>query len=92
MPAVDLTATPPEDIPAALQAGIDKLSSPLKTLLKVKVVPYIIQHRLGGGSYVTIEDLADRWDTPQIARTMDQRNWDSVKVIMASPPKNREGG
>ena len=29
MAAVDLTATPPEDIPAALQVGIDKLSSPL---------------------------------------------------------------
>ena len=28
MAAVDLTANPPEDIPAALQAGIDKLSSP----------------------------------------------------------------
>ena len=69
MAAVDLTATPPEDIPAALQVGIDKLSSPLKTLLMGKVVPYIIQHRLGEDSYVTIEDLADRWDTPQIART-----------------------
>ena len=69
MAAVDLTANPPEEIPAALQAGIDKLSSPLKTLLMGKVVPYIIQHRLGEDCYVTIEDLADRWGTPQIART-----------------------
>ena len=61
--------TPPDDIPAPLQAGIDKLSAPLKTLLMGKVVPYIIQHRLGEDSYVTIEDLADRWDTPQSART-----------------------
>ena len=69
MAAVALTANPPVDIPAALQVGIDKLSSPLKTLLMGKVVPYIIQHRLGEDGYVTIEDLADRWDTPQIART-----------------------
>ena len=69
MAAVDLTATRPEDIPAPLQAGIGKLSAPLKTLLMGKVVPYIIQHRLGEDSYVTIEDLADRWDTPQSART-----------------------
>ena len=69
MAAVDLTANPPVEIPAALQVGIDKLSSPLKTLLMGKVAPYIIQHRLGEDGYVTIEDLADRWDTPQIART-----------------------
>ena len=62
MAAVDLTANPPVEIPAALQVGIDKLSSPLKTLLMGKVVPYIIQHRLGEDGYVTIEDLADRWD------------------------------
>ena len=60
---------PPDDIPGPLQAGIDKLSAPLKTLLMGKVVPYIIQHRLGEDNYVTIEDLADRWDTPQSART-----------------------
>ena len=69
MAAVDLTATPPDDIPAPLQTGIDKLSSPLKTLMMGKVVPYIIQHRLGEDGYVSIEDLADRWDTPQSART-----------------------
>ena len=60
---------PPDDIPAPLKVGMDKLSSPLKTLMMGKVVPYIIQHRLGEESYVTIEDLADRWDTPQSART-----------------------
>ena len=54
MAAVALTANPPVDIPAALQVGIDKLSSPLKTLLMGKVVPYIIQHRLGEDGYVTM--------------------------------------
>ena len=54
---------PPDDIPGPLQAGIDKLSAPLKTLLMGKVVPYIIQHRPGEDNYVTIEDLADRWDS-----------------------------
>ena len=76
--------TPPDDIPGPLQAGIDKLSAPLKTLLMGKVAPYIIQHRLGEDNYVTIEDLADRWDTPQSARPMVQRSLVSVMETMAS--------
>jgi len=33
-----------------------------------KSVPYLILHRLGTENYVTVEDLADRWDTAQVAR------------------------
>ena len=74
---------PPDDIPGPLQAGIDKLSAPLKTLLMGKVVPYLIQHRLGEDNYVTIEDLADRWDTPQSARTNGPAEMGFVMVTMA---------
>ena len=64
----DLSQIPPSDIPDALQDGIGKLSTPLKQLLMGKSVPYLIQHRLGTENYVTVEDLADRWDTAQGAK------------------------
>ena len=64
----DLSQIPPSDIPDALQDGIGKLSTPLKQLLMGKSVPYLIQHRLGTENYVTVEDLADRWDTAQRAK------------------------
>jgi len=66
--APDLSQVPAPDVPAALQGGIDKLSTPLRNLLMGKSVPYLIQHRLGMENYATIEDLADRWDTAQAAR------------------------
>ena len=89
MAAVDLTMAPPDDIPGPLQAGIDKLSAPLKTLLMGKVVPYIIQNRLGEDNYVTIEDLADRWDTPKVQGPMVQRSLVSVMETMASMPRSQ---
>ena len=61
--APDLSQIPPSEIPDALQDGIAKLSAPLKQLLMGKSVPYLIQHRLGSENYVTVEDLADRWDS-----------------------------
>ena len=60
-------------IPDALQEGIAKLSAPLKQLLMGKSVPYLIQHRLGSENYVTVEDLADRWDSAQVARQQRAR-------------------
>ena len=68
MAAVGLSALPPAGIPDPLKGGIQKLSSPAKTLLMAKQVPYQIQHRLGEEGYTTIEDVADRWDTPQNGR------------------------
>ena len=69
----DLSQIPPAEIPDALQDGIAKLSAPLKQLLKGKSVPYLIQHRLGSENYVTVEDLADRWDSAQVARQQGPR-------------------
>eukprot|EP00434_Breviolum_minutum_P001097 symbB.v1.2.000961.t1/scaffold39.1/size394969/5 len=71
--APDLSQIPPSDIPDALQDGIAKLSAPLKQLLMMKSVPYLIQHRLGSENYVTVEDLADRWDSAQVARQQGPR-------------------
>ena len=71
--APDLSQIPPSDIPDALQDGIAKLSAPLKQLLMMKSVPYLIQHRLGSENYVTVEDLADRWDSAQVPRQQGPR-------------------
>ena len=68
--APDLSQIPPSDIPDALQDGIAKLSAPLKQLLMMKSVPYLIQHRLGSENYVTV---ADRWDSAQVARQQGPR-------------------
>ena len=38
-------------------------------ILDLKVVPYYIQAQLGDADYVTVEDLADRWDKAEEART-----------------------
>ena len=79
-PSPDLSQIPPSDIPDALQDGIANLSAPLKQLLMMKSVPYLIQHRLGSENYVTVEDLADRWDSAQVARHKDQENLDSKQI------------
>eukprot|EP00434_Breviolum_minutum_P041685 symbB.v1.2.037085.t1/scaffold5381.1/size27835/3 len=71
--APDLSKIPPAEIPDALQDGIAKLSAPLQQLLMGKSVPYLIQHRLGSENYVTVEDLADRWDSAQVARQQGPR-------------------
>ena len=71
--APDLSQIPPSEIPDALQDGIAKLSAPLKQLLMGKSVPYLIQHRLDSENYVTVEDLADRWDSAQVARQQGPR-------------------
>ena len=81
----DRSQIPPAEIPAALQDGIDKLSTPLKQLLMGKSVPYLILHRLGKENYVTVEDLADRWDTAQVARQGPrgfgfEANWNGFTV------------
>ena len=36
--------------------------------MDLKQVPYMIQSTLAKEGYVSLEDLADRWDTPDKAR------------------------
>ena len=60
---------PPDPVPASLEAGVHKLTRQVRTILDLKVVPYYIQAQLGDAGYVTVEDLADRWDKAEDART-----------------------
>ena len=36
--------------------------------MDLKMVPYFIQSALAKGDYLSVEDLDDRWDTPELAR------------------------
>jgi hypothetical protein len=60
---------PPDPVPPCLEAGVLKLTRQSRTLLDLKVILYYIQAQLGDAGYITIEDLADRWDKAEEART-----------------------
>ena len=47
---------------------IGKLAVPLQTLLVCKGIPWVAQSCLGKEGYVTLEDLAYRWDSPEDCR------------------------
>ena len=61
-------AKSPQDVPAAYDAKLQELAKPARTLMDLKGLPYFVQYGLASQGYVTIEDLGDRWDTPQKAR------------------------
>ena len=59
---------PPTEIPDANKVDVDKLHQSVRTLLTHKAIPWQVQAKLARDGYVTMEDLADRWDTPENAR------------------------
>ena len=59
---------PPAEIPDANKVDVDKLHQSVRTLLTHKAIPWQVQAKLARDGYVTMEDLADRWDTPENAR------------------------
>ena len=60
---------PPDPVPPAFEADVQKLTRQVRIILDLKVIPYYIQAQLGDAGYVTVEDLADRWDKAEEART-----------------------
>ena len=89
---------PPEPVPDALQGDIGKLHRNLATLLAAKQIHWVIQARLANDGYVTVEDLADRWDSPEQAREEGPRDlgfeptnqgWDEASSRFAAtrPPQ-----
>ena len=67
---------PPEAIPDAYANDLAKLHSSVATLFARKQIPYSVQAALaqeGYVGYVTVEDIADRWDDPAAARTNGPR-------------------
>ena len=59
---------PPHPVPEPLQARVDMLSTSVKALFTQKGIPYWVMAQMAGSGYTTMEDLADRWDTPALAR------------------------
>ena len=60
---------PPAEIPDAQKDDVNKLHQSVRTLLTHKSIPWQVQAKLAKDGYVNMEDLADRWDTPENART-----------------------
>ena len=69
-------ATPPEAIPPDQQEDVERLSKGLSVLLVSKQIPWRIQGELARQGYTTVEDLADRWDSPEEARNHGPRELD----------------
>ena len=53
----------PDEVPAIYEADLAKLRKQCRTIMDLKMVPYFIQSALAKGGYLSVEDLADRWDT-----------------------------
>ena len=69
-------ATPPEAIPPDQQEDVERLSKGLSVLLVSKQIPWRVQGELARQGYTTVEDLADRWDSPEEARNHGPRDLD----------------
>lgn len=54
--------------PGNLRDGRLQTYKQTRNLLDLKMVPYFNQAELSKEGYVTTEDLADRWDTHELAR------------------------
>ena len=54
--------------------AVAKLQKPLAAILVGKEIPWATHTALGASGYVTVEDLADRWNTPTAARENGPRN------------------
>ena len=67
-------ATPPDAIPDDQVDDVGKLSKPLSVLLVSKQIPWRIQGEMGRQGYTTVDDLADRWNSPEDARTNGPRD------------------
>ena len=67
---------PPEAIPQVYEASLSKLSRQARNIFDLKTVPYYIQIKMADDGYHTVEDLADRWDKAEDARSQGPRDLD----------------
>ena len=65
---------PPTEAPEALRPYLDLLTKPLALILVAKQIPWVVQAKLAQQGYVTVEDLGDRWNTPEDARAQGPRD------------------
>ena len=67
--AAEPPAKPPKEIPEALREDVEKLHRSVQILLISKQIPWIVQAQMARDGYTTMEDLACRWTTADLART-----------------------
>ena len=67
--AAEPPAKPPKEIPDILKEDVEKLHRSVQVLLVAKQIPWIVQAQMARDGYTTMEDLACRWTTADLART-----------------------
>ena len=67
--AAEPPAKPPKEIPENLREDVDKLHRSVQVLLISKQIPWIVQAQMARDGYTTMEDLACRWTSADLART-----------------------
>ena len=67
--AAEPPAKPPKEIPDILKEDVEKLHRSVQVLLVAKQIPWVVQAQMARDGYTTMEDLACRWTTADLART-----------------------
>ena len=67
--AAEPPTKPPKEIPDTLREDVEKLHRSVQILLISKQIPWIVEAQMARDGYTTMEDLACRWTTADLART-----------------------
>ena len=59
---------PPQEVPGVYTDAVAKLHKTARNLMVLKGIPWFIQATLSDEGFVSMEDLATRWDSPDRAR------------------------
>ena len=79
---MDRLAKAPDSVPAQYEAHIDLLHKQVRTLMDLKQIPYMAQSKLSEEEYRSMGDIADRWNSPDLARQ------EGPKELEFEPTKN----
>ena len=64
----DELVAPPQEVPGVYTDAVAKLHKTARNLMVLKGIPWFIQATLSDEGFVSMEDLATRWDSPDRAR------------------------
>ena len=63
----DELVAPPQEVPGVYTDAVAKLHKTARNLMVLKGIPWFIQATLSDEGFVSMEDLATRWDSPDRA-------------------------
>ena len=81
----DELVAPPQEVPGVYTDAAAKLHKTARNLMVLKGIPWFIQATLSDEGFVSMEDLATRWDSPDRARET-ARGWDSPDRARETAP------